>query len=107
MQICAEKINSEGGILGRKVELLMEEETTPKETLEKFKKLTIQEKAEVVLGLISTANGLAVGPAAEELKQLWLSWDATTEKGVARINCPMQSIHFEPSTIAGDNLPRW
>lgn len=82
VQICAGKINSEGGILGRKVELLMEEETTPKETLEKFRKLTIQNKAEVVLGLISTANGLAVGPVAEELKQLWLSWDATTEKGV-------------------------
>ena len=82
VQICAEKINSEGGILGRKVELHVEEETTPKETVEKFRKLTVQDKVEVVLGLISSANGLAVGPVAEELQQLWLAWDATTEKGV-------------------------
>jgi len=60
----------------------VEEETTPKETLEKFRKLTLQDKVDVFLGLISSANGLAVGPVAEELKQLWLSWDATTEKGV-------------------------
>ena len=40
VQICAEKINSEGGILGRKIELVVEEETTPKETVEKFRKLT-------------------------------------------------------------------
>jgi len=82
VQICSEKINSEGGILGRKIELHVEEETTPKETVEKFRKLTSQDKVEVVLGLISSANGLAVGPVAEELQQLWLAWDATTEKGV-------------------------
>jgi ABC-type branched-subunit amino acid transport system permease subunit len=27
-------------------------------------------------------SGLALGPVAEELKALWLSWDATTQKGV-------------------------
>jgi branched-chain amino acid transport system substrate-binding protein len=81
-QIWAEKVNAEGGILGRKVELFQEEETNPKDTVEKFRKLTLQNKVDVISGGISTGVGLAIGPVAEELSQLWLSWDATTQKGV-------------------------
>lgn len=81
-EIWLEKTNAAGGILGRKVEFYQEEETVPRETVEKFRKLTLQSKVDVVVGLISTGNGLAVGPVAEELGQLWLSWDATTQKGV-------------------------
>ena len=81
-EMWVEKTNAEGGILGRKCELLVEEETSPKEVVEKFRKLTLQNKADVILGSISTAVGLAVGPVAEELQQLWLTWDSTTQKGV-------------------------
>ena len=78
----AERVNKAGGILGRKVELVFEEESNPKDTLERFRKLALQTKADVIVGGISTAVGLALGPAAEELKMLWLSWDGTTQKGV-------------------------
>jgi len=77
-----EQTNAAGGILGRKVEFYQEEETSPKDTVEKFRKLTLQNKVDVISGGISTAVGLALGPVAEELGQLWLSWDATTQKGV-------------------------
>jgi len=36
----------------------------------------------MVTGLISTGSGLSVGPIAEELKTIWMSWDATTQKDV-------------------------
>jgi branched-chain amino acid transport system substrate-binding protein len=36
----------------------------------------------MITGLISTGNGLSVGPIAEELKVIWTSWDATTQKDV-------------------------
>src|SRR3989337_3654440 len=78
----AERVNKAGGILGRKCELVFEEESNPKDTLERFRKLALQTKVDVIVGGISTAVGLALGPAAEELKMLWLSWDATTQKGV-------------------------
>jgi branched-chain amino acid transport system substrate-binding protein len=77
-----ERVNTAGGILGRKVELVVEEESSPKETVERFRKLALQTKVEVISGGISTAVGLALGPVAEELAMLWLSWDATTQKGV-------------------------
>jgi branched-chain amino acid transport system substrate-binding protein len=64
------RVNTAGGILGRKVELVVEEESSPKETVERFRKLALQTRVEVISGGISTAVGLALGPAAEELVEL-------------------------------------
>ena len=82
VQWATDRINASGGILGRKIELLVEEESSPKDTVERFHKLALQNKVDAVSGGISTAVGLALGPVAEDLKTLWLSWDATTQKGV-------------------------
>jgi branched-chain amino acid transport system substrate-binding protein len=82
VRFATERINAAGGILGRKVELVLEEESSPKETVERFRKLALQQQVDVVSGGLSTAVGLALGPVAEELRTLWLSWDATTQKGV-------------------------
>ena len=78
----AERVNKAGGILGRKVELIVEEESNPKDTVERYRKLVLQDKVEVVLGGISTGVTLALGPVAEEMQNPWLSWDGTTQKGV-------------------------
>src|SRR5262245_22860610 len=44
-----QKFNAGGGIAGRKVELVVEEETNPKDTIERFQKLVQQEKVDCVL----------------------------------------------------------
>jgi branched-chain amino acid transport system substrate-binding protein len=77
-----DRVNAAGGILGRKVELVVEEESSPKDTVERFRKLVLQDRVDVVTGGISTGVGLALGPVAEEMKAIWLAWDATTQKGV-------------------------
>ena len=81
-QWATDRINASGGILGRKIELLIEEESSPKDTVERFRKLALQNKVDVIVGVISTGVGLAIGQVAEELKTLWLAWDGTTQKGV-------------------------
>ena len=35
-----EKFNAQGGIAGRKIELVIEEETSPKDTIERFQRLS-------------------------------------------------------------------
>ena len=82
VQWWADRVNQSGGILGRKVELVVEEEGNAKETVERFRKLALRDNVELITGLISTGNGLSVGPIAEELKTIWMSWDATTQKDV-------------------------
>src|SRR5476649_1276032 len=53
-QWAVERFNAAGGIGGRQVELVIEEETSPKDTIERFGKLVQQEKVDVTMGIIST-----------------------------------------------------
>src|SRR3974390_3003644 len=62
-QWAIERFNAQGGIAGRKVELVIEEEYSPKERLQRFGKLLQQDKVDCVQGIISTGVGLALGPA--------------------------------------------
>ena len=78
----AERVNKAGGILGRPVQLVVEEESNPKDTVERYRKLILQDKVEVVVGGISTGVTLALGPVAEDMETPWLAWDGTTQKGV-------------------------
>src|SRR5256712_3562563 len=78
----AERVNRAGGILGRPVQLVVEEESNPKDTVERYRKLVLQDQVEVVLGGSSTGVTLALGPVAEDLGTPWLCWDGTTQKGV-------------------------
>jgi len=82
VQWATDRINATGGIAGRRVELVVEEESSPKDTVERFRKLALHDKVDAVTGAISTGVGLALGPVAEEMKTIWLAWDATTQKGV-------------------------
>ncbi len=81
-QWAVEKFNAQGGIAGRKVELIIEEESSPKNTIERFSKLVEQDKVDCVQGIISTGVGLALGPVVEEAKALTIYWDGTTQDGV-------------------------
>src|SRR6266540_7503956 len=81
-QWAAERFNAQGGIAGRKIELVIEEESSPKDTIERFSKLVQQEKVDCVQGIISTGVGLALGPVVEEARALTIYWDGTTQDGV-------------------------
>ncbi|RTL49608.1 MAG: amino acid ABC transporter substrate-binding protein [Bradyrhizobiaceae bacterium] len=81
-QWAVERMNKNGGIAGRQIELVIEEETNPKDTIERFRRLVLQEKVEAVHGLISTGVSLGVAPVAEEEQALLVMWDGTTQDGV-------------------------
>jgi branched-chain amino acid transport system substrate-binding protein len=81
-QWAAERFNATGGIAGRQVELVIAEETSPKDTIERFSRLLQQEKVDCVHGIISTGIGLALGPVVEEARALTIYWDGTTQDGV-------------------------
>jgi branched-chain amino acid transport system substrate-binding protein len=76
------KINSAGGIAGRKIELVVEEETNAKETLERARRLVLQEKVECIQGVYSTGVSLPMAPTLEDMQALTIFWDGTTQDGV-------------------------
>ncbi|MGH7321813.1 MAG: ABC transporter substrate-binding protein [Candidatus Rokuibacteriota bacterium] len=108
VQWATDRINAAGGILGRTIELVIEEESNPKDSVERFRKLALQGKVDVVSGGISTAVGLALGPVAEELKTIWLSWDATTQKGVEesmpKVKYAFRSVDNEAEAVMASIL---
>ena len=82
VQWATERMNKDGGIAGRKFELVIEEETNPKDTIERLRRLILQEKVDAIHGLISTGVSLGVAPVAEEEQALIVMWDGTTQDGV-------------------------
>lgn len=82
LQWTVEKLNAADGIGGRKVELVIEEETSPKDSIERFRKLVLQDKVDCVQGVVSTGVSLALAPAAEDSRMITVFWDGTTQDGV-------------------------
>ena len=78
----AGRVNKAGGIAGRQVELVIDEELSGKETIERFRLPVEQEKVDCVQGIVSTGTSLAVAPVAEAAKKLLILWDGTTQNGV-------------------------
>jgi branched-chain amino acid transport system substrate-binding protein len=81
-QFAVDRINAAGGIAGRKVVIVAEEETTPKDTIERLRKLVLQDKVDCVQGIVSSGVSLAMGAVAEDMKALLIFWDGTTQDGV-------------------------
>ena len=81
-EFAVDHINANGGIAGRKVELVVEEETNPKDSIERLRKLVLQDNVDCVQGIVSSGVSLAMGPAAEDMKALVIFWDGTTQDGV-------------------------
>ncbi|MEM2629297.1 MAG: ABC transporter substrate-binding protein [Acidilobaceae archaeon] len=63
--LAVEEINAAGGILGRRIEPVIKDETSPDETVREYKAM-IGEGIESYVGLISSSNTPAVAPVAEE-----------------------------------------
>lgn len=65
--IAADWINAEGGILGRKIQLLIGDETAgPAEIVKLIKKWVTEDKIEYLIGVNSSATAIAVAPVVEE-----------------------------------------
>jgi len=76
-----EKINEMGGIGGVKIKyVIVDESGGPDANVAILRRLHEEEKCDVVIGWISSADALAVAPVAEELGQLIIIYDAGTHR---------------------------
>jgi branched-chain amino acid transport system substrate-binding protein len=80
MQIAADEINKAGGILGRKLELIVEDdEGRPKSGVEAANKLADVDKVPVCVGGYQSSIALPVGKILNDKKVVWIT-DATTNE---------------------------
>ena len=71
-QLAIEQINSKGGVLGRKAQLLVEDSTSADTgiAVQKARKLIERDKVDFFLGNVNSAMAIALGEVSNELKKL-------------------------------------
>lgn len=109
-KLCAEKINAEGGILGRKIELKSFDEAGGNDAQVKLaRKLIMEDQIDVILGYISSGTCLAVLPLSDELGGLIMAYDCGThvlmEQASSPYKVPKYGLGFRSSAHLGiDNI---
>src|SRR5918996_3256062 len=80
-QIAAEEINANGGIDGKKIELIIEDnKSNPKEAVAAAEKLIVRDKVPVMMGAWSSTYTLAVMPKLMEYKVPMLVETSSSDK---------------------------
>jgi len=73
-KIAEDVINKSGGILGRKLQIIQEDdELKPNVGVRKFRKLVLEDKVDFVFGTNSTGVGMALVPLANEFKKIFVA----------------------------------
>jgi branched-chain amino acid transport system substrate-binding protein len=79
MEIALDDVNAAGGIRGRRVELLIEDnQSTPNGAVAAFNKLVTVHKVPVIIGFIGSSQAMACAPIAERTKTVLFSTAAAT-----------------------------
>lgn len=93
-QLAIEKVNENGGVLGKQVELVLEDsKADPKEAVELTKKMGDDESIAAVLGPMTSSEAIACAPVFEEYTMVELSPCASNNQ-----YAPMSDYAF---TVAG------
>jgi branched-chain amino acid transport system substrate-binding protein len=72
MQLAADQVNAKGGMLGRQVQLIVEDSTSDKTdvAVQKARKLIQSDKVDFLIGNVNSSHAIAIAQVASELKVL-------------------------------------
>src|SRR5574339_467692 len=80
-QLAVEEINTAGGVLGRKIRLLVEDDQSrPEEASNAVTKLITQDKVVAVLGEVASRRSLAAGPVCQRYQVPMITPSSTNER---------------------------
>ncbi|MEZ5429566.1 MAG: ABC transporter substrate-binding protein [Pyrinomonadaceae bacterium] len=81
IELAIEEINANGGVLGKKLEPIIEDDQgRPEQAKTVVQKLISQDKVQVVLGEVASTNSLAAAPVAQDAKIPMISPSSTNPK---------------------------
>jgi branched-chain amino acid transport system substrate-binding protein len=79
-RLAAEEINAAGGVLGRELQLVPEDDQNPGVAVQKATKLIQQEKVDALMGTVSSAVCLAVMEVADRSKMLLVNTGSNSDE---------------------------
>ena len=94
VKLAAEEINSSGGVLGRRIELVMEDSVNPQTASAKAERLIERDKVVMIIGEISSASGLAIGQVANRLKAVFINTGCNSD-AMRGASCNPFMFHIE------------
>jgi branched-chain amino acid transport system substrate-binding protein len=81
VQLAVDEINANGGVDGRKLEVIVEDDQgSPKDAATVVQKLITQDKVQAVLGEVASTNSLAAAPIAQDNKIPMITPSSTNPK---------------------------
>src|SRR5215218_2324641 len=81
VELAVEEINNAGGVLGKKIQLIVEDDQgRPEQAKTVVSKLINQDKVHAVLGEVASTNSLAAAPVAQEAKIPMITPSSTNPK---------------------------
>jgi branched-chain amino acid transport system substrate-binding protein len=94
VKLAAEEINASGGILGRRIDLVMEDSINPQTASAKAERLIERDKVVMIIGEISSASGLAIGQVANRLKTVFINTGCNSD-AMRGASCNPYMFHIE------------
>ena len=79
-KLAIEEINAAGGVLGRKLETIVDDETNPGVGVQKATKMIQQDKVDFLLGTVSSAVALAVMDVAERYQKIFFNTGSNSDE---------------------------
>lgn len=78
--LAVEEVNEKGGALGRKIELITEDEANPGVAVQKARKLIEKDRVVAIEGTVSSASCLAVGDEVQRAKVLLINAGSNSDE---------------------------
>ena len=94
VQLAVKEINAGGGVLGREVNLLMEDSVNPATASSKAERYIERDDAACIIGEISSASGLAIAQVAERNKRLFVNTGCNSD-ALRGSDCNRYMFHVE------------
>jgi len=94
VKLAADEINNSGGVMGRKIELVMEDSVNPQTASAKAERLIERDKVAMIIGEISSASGLAIGQVANRLKTVYINTGCNSD-AMRGSSCNPYMFHIE------------
>jgi branched-chain amino acid transport system substrate-binding protein len=94
IKLAQDEINAAGGVLGRRVELVMEDSVNPQTASAKAERLIERDKVVMIIGEISSASGLAIGQVANRLKAVFINTGCNSD-AMRGASCNPYMFHIE------------
>jgi branched-chain amino acid transport system substrate-binding protein len=94
VRLAADEINAAGGVLGRKIELVIEDSVNPQTASAKAERLIERDRVAMIIGEISSASALAIGQVADRTKTVFINTGANSD-ALRGASCNPFMFHIE------------